>query len=53
VSSIAGFVFTRLTAPAKLAALKPNMKMERMKVTYDVPERSGPSGGPTTKIPRI
>ena len=53
VSSIAGFVFTRLTAPAKLAALKPNMKMERMKVTYDVPERSAPSGGPTTKTPRI
>ena len=53
VSSIAGFVFTRLTAPEKLAVLVPEMKMERMRVTYDVPERSALSVGPTTKTPRI
>ena len=51
VSSIAGFVFTRLTAPEKLAALEPNMKLERMRVTYDVPERFSPNGGPVTKTP--
>jgi hypothetical protein len=51
VSSIAGFVFTRLTAPEKLSALEPNMKMERMKVIYDVPERFAPNGGPVTKTP--
>ncbi|MEI7576297.1 MAG: hypothetical protein WCK51_05340 [Armatimonadota bacterium] len=53
VSSISGFVFTRLTAPAKLAFLNPNLKMERPKVSYDVPERPGRSGDPRTKTPPI
>ncbi len=51
LSSISGFVFTRLTAPGKLAMLDPALKMERMKVTYDVPERPAPSAGPATKTP--
>ena len=51
LSSIAGFVFTRLTSPEKLAYLNPKRKMERMKVIYDVPERSAPNGGLATKTP--
>jgi hypothetical protein len=50
LSSISGFVFTRLTAPEKLAELDPTYQMVRPKVTYDVPERSAPSGDPKTKI---
>lgn len=49
LSSISGFVFTRLTAPEKLAELNPAYQMPRPKVSYDVPKRPVPNGGPATK----
>ena len=52
LASISGFVFTRLTAPEKLAELNPDYQMPRPKVTYDVPERSALSGDRSTKTPR-
>jgi hypothetical protein len=52
LSSISGFVFTRLTAPANLAKLDPALIMERPKVVYDVPKLAAPNGDPTTKTLR-
>lgn len=37
LSSISGFVFTRLTAPQNLFALDTNKQMKREKAVYDVP----------------